>query len=1001
MRNYRSKRIALFVLPVALLVSTLLFGCGSKVKETAHGIVVKTVTDKECAARYVRLEVVNDDVIRVSATAGKHFSQRKSLMANYTYPAEKTWTVGESENGYVMLETQSLRALVADDGTVTFTDLDGHPLLSEKERVLTPMTDPQADKQGKHKSAYTLRQLWQSGDDEAYYGLGQHQSDEMNYKDKNEKLFQYNTKVTVPMIVSTKGYGILWDNYSESRWGDARDYARLDEVFTLYDKEGKAGGLTGTYTHPGAETLVRTEPFLALDNEQNNKRYAPQFPMDGATVVYEGEIEAKESGLYKFLLYYAGYTKVFVGEDEVVAERWRTAWNPNSYKFDYTLEAGHRVPLRVEWRPDGGTSYCALSVLSPRPADEENTIAFWSEMGDEIDYYFIGSPTPTLPNREGGPVLEREENELIAGSTPSLRERGMGGEASPLDRVVSGYRAVTGKAPIMPKWAMGFWQCRERYKTADEILSVMAEFRQRGIPVDNIVQDWFYWEEDSWGSHEFDRSRYPDPKAMIDSIHALNGHYMLSVWPKFYHTTEHFKEFDAKGWMYRRAVEDSIRDWVGPGYVGSFYDAYSAEARQLFWNQMNEHLFSRYPIDAWWMDASEPNVRDCQEMPYLKALCGPTDLGSSTEYLMAYGLMNADAIYNGQRSVSPNQRVFLLTRNGYAGLQRYSTAIWSGDIGTRWEDLKAQITAGINFCLSGIPFWGMDSGGFCTEKRYERAWNEYQMTGVESEDLKEWRELQARWFQVDAFVPLFRVHGQYPFREIWNTAPAGHPAYESMVFYDKMRYTLMPYYYSLNGMVHFDDYTLMRGLVMDFGEDVNVRAISDQFMSGPSLMACPITTYGARERDVYFPQHAGGWYDAYTAQHVSEGGDSQSVAAPYERMPLYIPAGAVIPTGPEVQYASEKPLSELTVHVYAGQDGHFTLYEDEGTNYDYEKGLCSFIGMDYDDATHTFTLCARRGSYPEMVAEKTVTVCLHTPEGCQEATIAYIGDAVSHCFEIN
>ena len=948
---------ALFVVGVGLT------SCGSRVTETKNGIVVKTVSDASASARMVRLEVVNDDVLRVTATAAGRFSDRVSLMASYQYPTDKTWTVTEREDGVVELATATLRALVATDGTVTFADADGHILLSELDRHIEPMTDPQADKQGRHKQAYTIRQLWKSGAEEAYYGLGQHQSDDINYRDKNENLFQYNTKVTVPMIVSTKGYGILWDNYSQSRWGDAREYARLDEAFTLYDKDGKAGGLTGTYTHPMAETLVRTEPFLALDNEQNNKRYAPQFPMDGASVVYEGELEARESGLFKFLLYYAGYTKVFVNGEEVVAERWRTAWNPNSFKFDYPFEAGRRVPVRVEWQPDGGTSYCALSVLTPRPAEEENTIAFWSEMGDEIDYYFInGQPADTLA---AGNVAKPQPT----------------GSLTALDRVVSGYRAVTGKAPIMPKWAMGFWQCRERYKTADEIMSVVAEFRQRGIPVDNIVQDWFYWEEDKWGSHEFDRSRYPDPKQMIDSLHAMNAHYMLSVWPKFYHTTEHFREFDEQGWMYRQAIEDSIRDWVGPGYVGSFYDAYSPGARQLFWNQMNEHLFSRYDIDAWWMDASEPNVRDCQEMPYLKALCGPTDLGSSTEYLMAYGLMNADAIYNGQRSVKPDQRVFLLTRNGYAGLQRYSTAIWSGDIGTRWEDLKAQISAGINFCLSGIPFWGMDSGGFCTEKRYERAWNEFQLTGQENDDLKEWRELQTRWFQADAFVPLFRVHGQYPFREMWNTAPEGHPAYASMLYYDKLRYALMPYYYSLNGSVHFDDYTLMRGLAMDYGSDARTHGIGDQFMSGPALMVCPVTTYGARQREVYFPENDGGWYDFYTSQHVSDGGETKLVDAPYERIPLYVPAGAILIEGPDMQYSSEKPLDHLTVHVYAGKDGRFTLYEDEGTNYDYENGFCSFIDFDYLDASRILTIGTRRGVFPEMVRNKTVKVILHRADG--------------------
>ena len=967
----------------SLLLAFGLASCGQRVTETAHGVIVK-VTGRSSAenqgvpVRQVRLEVVNDNVVRVSATAERDFSKRQSLMANFAYPTEKTWTVTEREDGMVVLETPSLRAYVQTDGTVNFTDADGHPLLSEQRRTLVPMTDPQDNKQGRHKEAYTLRQLWRSGEEEAYYGLGQHQSDEFNYRDLNENLFQYNTKVSIPMIVSTRGYGILWDNYSESRWGDARPYARLNEVFTVYDKDGIEGGLTSTWLSADLKdpkTLVRTEPFVNFDNEQNNRRYLPDFPLFGSKVVFEGQIEAQESGLHRFLLYYAGYTRVFVGDNEVVPERWRTAWNPNSYKFAYPMKTGERVPVRIEWEPDGGSSYCALTALTPRPADEENTIAFWSEMGDEIDYYFIS----------GLEIPETPDNLEIPDTPIAL---------TPLDRVVSGYRAVTGKAPVMPRWAMGFWQCRERYQTAGQITGIVAEMRRRQVPLDVIVQDWFYWEEDQWGSHEFDRTRYPDPQAMMDSIHAMNTRYMISVWPKFYANTEHFREFDEKGWMYLRAVEDSIRDWVGQGYVGSFYDAYSPGARKLFWQQMNEHLY-RYPIDAWWMDASEPNVRDCQEMPYLKALCGPTELGSSTEYLMAYGLMNADAIYNGQRNVNPNTRVFLLTRNGYAGLQRYSTAIWSGDIGTRWEDLKAQISAGINFSMSGIPFWGMDAGGFCTERRYERAWNLFQQVGSESDDLDEWRELQARWFQVDAFVPLFRVHGQFPPREIWNTAPEGHPAYRSMLYYDRLRYRLMPYIYTLNGLTHFADYTLMRGLMMDFGSDACTHSVSDQFMFGPSLMVCPVYTYGARQREVYFPENAGGWYDFYTSRHVSGGGDCNLVEAPYERIPLYVPAGAILLSGPDMQYSSEKPLTELTIDVYAGRDGRFCLYEDEGTSYDYEHGFCSFIPIAYDDAAHTLLVDKRQGSFPEMVAEKQLRIVLHTPDGTQrEASASYSGETL-------
>ena len=355
---------------------------------------------------------------------------------------------------------------------------------------------------------------------------------------------------------------------------------------------------------------------------------------------------------------------------------------------------------------------------------------------------------------------------------------------------------------------MGYCQSRERYKTSTEMIEALEGFRKRNIPIDNIVMDWSHWEEDAWGSHEFDRARFPDPKAMVDSIHDLNGRMMISVWPKFYVDTEHYKEFDEKGWMYTKAYDDGIKDWIGQGYHYGFYDAYAPEARKLFWEQMCDHY---YPlgIDAWWMDASEPNIRDCTDMDYRKALCGPTALGSSTEFFNAYSIVNADAIYNGQRGVDNDKRVFLLTRSGFAGLQRYSTATWSGDIATRWEDMKAQISAGLNFAVSGIPYWTMDIGGFCVENRYVDAQNQWYATGRENADYKEWRELNTRWFQFGAFCPLYRAHGQYPFREPWEIAPEGHPAYESILYYSKLRYRLMPYIYSLAGLTWFEDYTIM------------------------------------------------------------------------------------------------------------------------------------------------------------------------------------------------
>lgn len=503
------------------------------------------------------------------------------------------------------------------------------------------------------------------------------------------------------------------------------------------------------------------------------------------------------------------------------------------------------------------------------------------------------------------------------------------------------------------------------------MLSTLAEFRKRRIPIDNIVIDWQHWEEDAWGSHEFDRKRFPDPKGMVDSIHAMNGRVMISVWPKFYITTEHFKEFDKNGWMYQGAIRDSIRDWVGPGYLGSFYDAYDPDARKLFWEQMNDH-YMPLGFDAWWMDASEPNIRDCTDIEYRKYLSTPTALGPSAKYFNAYALMNAEAIYNGQRGVEPDKRVFLLTRSGFSGLQRYSTATWSGDIATRWEDMEAQISAGLNFSVSGIPYWTMDIGGFCVEDRYVAAQREYNFTGNENADLKEWRELNTRWYQFGAFTPLFRAHGQWPFREVFNIAPESHQAYKAITAYTKLRYNLMPYIYSLAGMTYFNDYTIMRPMVMDFTDDKATFDIKDQYMFGPALLVAPVYKYGARSRSVYFPEGSK-WYDFYSGKMI-EGGRDITVDAPYERIPLYVRAGSIIPAGGDIMSTAEESGEPTTIVVYGGNDGDFTLYEDEGTNYGYERGEFSKIRFRYDDDASTLTIESREGQYPGMKADRLFNV---------------------------
>ena len=934
----------------------------------------------------IRLQVVNDRIIRVQATAEQSFRSKQSLII--VPQNSKAQYKVEEQGDDLIITTAAMRAVLNEaTGQITFYDLKDQVLLKEVAqggKTFKPFTVPDreigvdiAKVPEAQKHGWSWRALFDSPDNEAFYGLGQHQSEELNMKGKNEDLFQYNTKVSVPFVISNKNYGILWDSYSYSRWGNPDDYLQLNRAFKLYDKDGKEGQLTGTYVAKDGRKIVRGEDSIYFEyampetSEICNKtdkggiQNLPKgFALNGSKVVYEGYVEAPTNSFYQFILYYAGYMKIHIDGKLVVPERWRTAWNPNSYKFETAIPKGKKTPIRIEWQPDGDVSYCGLRVAAPRSEAEKNQLSIWSEMSPDMDYYFIAGKN--------------------------------------MDEVISGYRTLTGKAPVYPKWVLGFWQSRERYQSSKDIEENMKKFRDLKIPVDNIVQDWNYWKLDSWGSHEFESARYPNPQAMLDSVHALHGRFMISVWPKFYDTVKNYKELDAKGWMYHQAIKDDIHDWLG--FRGSFYDAYDAGARKMFWRQMDENLYTKYKfgIDAWWMDASEPNVRDCTPMWYRKALSGPTALGTSTEYFNAYSIVNADAIYNGQRSVNPNQRVFLLTRSGFAGEQRYSTATWSGDIATRWEDMRAQMTAGLNYSMAGLPFWGMDQGGFCVENRYVAAQQEFDKTGKENADLKEWRELQARWNQFGCFVPLYRAHGQWPLREVWNIAPADHPAYKTIVAYDKLRYRLMPYLYSMAGMVHLKDYTMMRGLVMDFNGDEKVLDIKDQWMFGSALMACPVGEYQKYSREVYLPKQKG-WYDFYTGAYHA-GGQTIVADAPYDKIPVFIPEGAILPIGPEMQWSDEKKPELIDLYVYAGKDGSYTLYEDEGTNYNYEKGKYAVIDFKYDDARKQVTIGARKGSFDGMLQKRRFNIILVDQKKQQGVNLAkspkgkvvkYVGQAMT------
>jgi alpha-D-xyloside xylohydrolase len=910
--NLFMQKLVLFLAVVLLLAA-----CTSKpeVQKLSDGVLVRF--PKSNSTRVVKLEVMNDHVIHVQSSPTDSIPADTSLVILRNAKKSTEWKLVEEEN-QISIVTQSIRAVISSSsGAVSFTDLDGKPILVEKEggRTFSPTTI------GNEKT-YEVRQVFESADDEAFYGLGQHQEGVMNHKGKDLSLFQYNTKVAVPLVVSNKNYGILWHNYSLTKFGDPREYRSLNKL-QLFDKDGNPGGLSARYISKEDTTKIfisRLDTAINYQFLSDQKKFPTEFPVGKGKVYWDGFVSSDSPGIHKFLIYYAGYTKVWI-DGKQVADHWRQAWNPGTIRSYFHFEKDKKYPIKIEWNPDGGESY--LSVTWREAHEDQDRLSLYSELGNTVDYYFIAGKNT--------------------------------------DDVIAGYRSITGKSPVFPKWALGFWQSRERYKSQEEILSVVSEFRKRKIPLDNIVQDWFYWKENEWGSQQFDPARFPDPAGMIKQLHERHHtQFMISVWPKFYEGIDNYKVFESKGWLYKLNITNRQKDWVGPGYVSTFFDAFNPDARKAFWSLVHDNLYTK-GVDAWWLDASEPDILSNASVEQRKLLMSPTALGPGAKYFNAYPLVNEMEFYDGQRRANPDQRVVILTRSAFAGSQRYGAATWSGDIGAIWKDFETQIPAGLNFSLSGIPFWTTDIGGFSVENRFYNA---------QGETLEEWREQMTRWYQFGAFCPLFRAHGQYPFREIFNVAPESHLAYQSMVYYNKLRYRLLPYLYSLAGKVYLDDYTPMRALAMDFGSDLRTLNIGSEYLLGPSLLVAPVTSYKAKTKEVYL-QAGNGWYEFHSGKFF-EGGQSMTVDAPYERIPVFVKEGSILPAGPELQYALEA--DPITLYVFTGKDADFVIYEDEGVNNNYEKGAYATIAVSYNESSKSLTIGERKGEFKGMLATRTFEI---------------------------
>lgn len=586
--------------------------------------------------------------------------------------------------------------------------------------------------------------------------------------------------------------------------------------------------------------------------------------------------------------------------------------------------------------------------------DNTGGTSFKSDVGDGIDYYFM-----------------------------------FGGNA---DGVIADMRDLTGQAPMFPLWTFGYWQSKERYKSQDELVGVVQKYRDLKVPLDGIIQDWQYWGSNYlWNAMDFLNADYSNPQKMVNGVHGLNAHMIISIWASFGPQTLPYREMKAKNMLldFSTWPESGSDKWPPnmdyPSGVRP-YDAYNPEARDIYWKYMNKGLFS-LGIDGWWMDSTEPDHLRFKPSDFDLN----THLGSFRKVRNAYPLMTVGGVYQHQRAASSDKRVFILTRSAFAGQQRYGANTWSGDITSSWEALKQQIPTGLNFSLSGIPYWNSDIGGFFLSK-FKRKLAD-----------PDYRELYTRWIEFGTFCPMMRSHGADAPREIYQFGSKGDKVYDAIERFINLRYRLLPYVYAASWDVTAHQSSMMRALVMDFPGDKDAWNISDQYMFGKSLLISPVinpmyTKPGriegrdtvktedfsiVKSKQTYLPKGTA-WYDFWTGEKLA-GGQKVTKQTPLDIIPIYVKAGSILPLGPEVQYATEKKWDNIEIRVYPGADGDFILYEDENDNYNYEKGKYSEIRFHWDDKKHLLKIADRIGSFDGMLADRKFNISVIPAAGDRNA----------------
>ncbi|WP_406683269.1 DUF5110 domain-containing protein [Seonamhaeicola sp. MEBiC1930] len=838
------------IVKINLLISlVVLSSCNSKFKlqyETdEHGVSIQK------DSIIIKLEVINESIIHVNKM--KLGDEPTSIPDYVTVldPQEVTWEVIDGE--VLTVSTDSLNVFVNVDGVIEYETKGGLSIVSETNELT--FINPKGSK-------HTVSQAFVAGD-EGLYGLGQFQSGIMNWKNVPIRLQQYNQEIAIPFLVSTKGYGIYWHNYSLTDFNQPENEIKFSSTdATLTEKINKNEGVNG-------EKEDVASHIKKSKTENDNIRETTFTP--SKTGEYTFLALSDNSGRMR------GSINLSIDGDDVI--NYETIWIPRRYSGKKHLVAGKTY--KVVFKNIGAKIPGRIFYNEP---DFSKTV-FSSTAGNAIDYY------------------------LIHGNTPV--------------EVVTGYQNLTGKAPMFPKSAYGFWQCRERYHNQEELLENAREMRARNIPVDNIVQDWFYWPDGTKGP-EWDRAKYPDPKAMADEVRSLNLKLMVSVWPEVKH-----KSLEKKYNLTK--IEGSNK-----------LDFYDEGVQERYYRMLSDSMFHN-GVSHIWLDGSESAGSPKSD---IQTAVGPND-----EVYNAYSLLVTKSMYEGRRKEFPTERVFNLTRSAYAGQQRYGVTSWSGDVQSTWEQLAEQIPAGLNFTMAGIPYWTHDIGGFFRDAKSINPIFDNQYTNPE------FIELLTRWFQFGTFSPIFRIHGYKSETEIWRY----NQEFEDIArkFID-IRYQLMPYIYSEAWKVTTDGKLLMAPLSYQYPNDKNTWNIKDQFLFGESIMVGIVTEYKKRSKEMYLPE--GTWYNFWNDEKF-EGNQNVIVDAPLDETPVFVKSGTILPIGPKVQHANVRTKKPSFIVVYPGKDAEYTLYLDDGESYNYEQGTYSEIKFSYSEETKKLTVKTGDGVY--------------------------------------